>query len=47
MINDEAPVAEDVIQILKAEDITPVLFSKRYEHVAQLTGQANWDEPEC
>ncbi|WP_082230255.1 DUF1828 domain-containing protein [Lactiplantibacillus pentosus] len=47
MINDEAPVAENVIQIFKAEDITPVLFSKRYEHVTQLTGQASWDEPEC
>lgn len=47
MINDEAPVDEDVIQIFKAEDVTPVLFSKRYGHVAQLTGQANWDEPEC
>ncbi|MCT0163730.1 DUF1829 domain-containing protein [Lactiplantibacillus pentosus] len=41
MINNKAPVAEDVIQIFKAEDITPVLFSKRYEHVTQLTGQAN------
>ncbi|WP_432375548.1 DUF1828 domain-containing protein [Lactiplantibacillus pentosus] len=46
MINDEAPVAEDVIQIFKAEDIMPVLFSKRYEQVAQLTGQASWDGPE-
>lgn len=46
MINDDVPVVEDMIQIYKAEDIMPVLFSKRYEQVAQLIGQASRDESE-
>ena len=44
MINDDVSAAEDVIQLCKAEGITLVLFSKRYEYVAQLTSR---DVPEC